>query len=459
MKIYAPQGYRIALLLSCGLSITALAEIPANNNRILTLQQAVNRTLQNNPQLAAYPFYLRQADANKLQADLRPTPEMSLSADNILGSGNKAGVDEAEITLSFSQTIELGGKRQSRYDYASGQQHQLQLEYDISRLDILAETSRRYYQLLALQAKGKLLAQRIERERQALTVIKQRARAGAVAQADVANMALQLANSEAQLHLNQRDQQQARLNLSQMWLAKADFSLAAGSLLQPPALPNQTELKAKIDNGIKSLKEDNGLPDFRYQLALQRLADNQLQLAQANGRSDITLNAGLRQFEATGDQALTLGVSMPLAFEKPNRGAIARAQVAQELSRQQTDIKRQQLALALEGIQQRLIANMELVERIQTQQMPLVRQLLKSSQIAYTRGQYSVLQWIDAQQQFFALQLRLVDTRLTVFNQILELERVLGRPIVSQTAPSETADTAEFKSASEATSVLEKNKI
>jgi len=91
--------------------------------------------------------------------------------------------------------------------------------------------------------------------------------------------------------------------------------------------------------------------------------------------------------------------------------------------------------------------------------MPLVRQLLKSSQTAYTRGQYSVLQWIDAQQQFFALQLRLVDTRLTVFNQILELERVLGRPIVSQTAPSETADTAEFKSASEATSVLEKNKI
>lgn len=452
MKTYSPQGYWVPLLLSCGLSATALAEVPANNN-ILTLQQAVNRTLQNNPQLAAYPFYLRQADADKLQADIRPTPRVGLSADNILGSGNKSGLDEAEITLSFSQTIELGGKRQSRYDYASGKQQQLQLEYDISRLDTLAETSRRYYQLLALQAKGDLLAQRIQRERQALKVIKQRARAGAVAQADVANMALQLANSEAQQHHNERDQQQARLSLSQMWLAKADFAAAAGSLIQPPALPNQTELKANIDNGINQLQENNGLPDFRYQLAMQRLADNQLQLARANGRSDITVNAGIRQLEATGDQAFTVGFSMPLAFENPNRGRIARAQIAQELSLQQTDIKRQQLALTLEGIQQQLTANLEHVEHIETQQIPLARQLLQSSQTAYTQGRYSVLQWIDAQQQFFRLQLRLVDTRLAVFNQILELERVLGRPVVSPAAQSETA------SVTEKTSALAKNKI
>jgi cobalt-zinc-cadmium efflux system outer membrane protein len=238
-----------------------------------------------------------------------------------------------------------------------------------------------------------------------------------------------------------------------MWLAKADFSLAAGSLLQPPALPNQAELKANIDNGINQLQENNGLPDFRYQLAMQRLADNQLQLAQANGRSDITVNAGIRQLEATGDQAFSVGFSMPLAFENPNRGRIARAQIAQELSLQQTDIKRQQLALALEVIQQQLTANLEHVEHIENQQMPLARQLLQSSQSAYTRGQYSVLQWIDAQQQFFGLQLRLVDTRLTVLNQILELERVLGRPIVSSPALSETAGV------SEKTSTQVKNKI
>lgn len=443
MNIYPPQGLTRPLQVTAIalLSMTAVAEqTQSSDQTILTLQQAVNRTLQNNPQLAAYPFYLRQADADKLQADIRPTPRVGLSADNILGSGNKSGLDEAEITLSFSQTIELGGKRQSRYDYASGKQQQLQLEYDISRLDTLAETSRRYYQLLALQAKGDLLAQRIQRERQALKVIKQRARAGAVAQADVANMALQLANSEAQQHHNERDQQQARLSLSQMWLAKADFAAAAGSLIQPPALPNQTELKANIDNGINQLRENNGLPDFRYQLAMQRLADNQLQLAQANGRSDITLNAGIRQLEATGDQAFTVGFSMPLAFENPNRGRIARAQIAQELSLQQTDIKRQQLALALEGIHQQLAANLEHVEHIETQQIPLARQLLQSSQAAYTQGRYSVLQWIDAQQQFFRLQLRLVDTRLAVFNQILELERVLGRPIVSPAAQSDTAN-------------------
>lgn len=434
MKTHTPQGVLIPLLMCCGFSTLVEADISANNGNVLTLQQAVNRTLQNNPHLLAYPFYLRQADADKLQADIRPIPQVGLSANNILGSGNKSGLDEAEITLSFSQTIELGDKRQSRHRLAAGKQQLLQVEYDISRLDTLAETSRRYYQLLALQAKGDLLQQRIRRERQALGVIKQRARAGAVAQADVANMALQVANSEAQQHHNSRDQQQARLSLSRMWLAKADFTAVAGSLIQSPALPGQSELTAKIDNGIKSL------PDYRYQLAMQRLADNQLKLAQANGRSNVTLTAGIRQLEATGDQALMVGFSMPLAFDNPNRGRISKAQITQQLSLQQTDIKRQQLSLELTGIQQQLTANLEHAEHIETQQMPLARQLLQSSQTAYTQGRYSVLQWIDAQQQFFRLQLRLIDTRLAVFNQILELERVLDRPIVSPTAQSETTD-------------------
>ena len=441
MNLHFPQGCCITLLLSCGLSTTALAETPANHSDVLTLHQAIHRTLQNNPQLTVYPFYLRQADADKLQADIRPTPKVNLSADNILGTGKKSGFDEAEITLSFSQTIELGNKRQSRYEFASGKQQQLQLEYDITRLDTLAETSRRYYQLLALQAKSELLEQRIQRERKAFNVIEQRAYAGAVTQADVANMALQLANSEAQQRQNQRNQQQAQRRLSHMWLANAEFDRVSGSLQNLPDLPSESELEAKIDNGI------NHLPDFRYQLAMQRLTDQQLQLAQANGRSDLTVNAGIRQLEASGDQALILGVSMPLAFENPNRGRIARAKTAQALSQQQTDIKRQQLQLALADIQQQLTANLERAEHIQSKQIPLAETLLKHSQKAYQQGRYSVLQWIDAQNQHFQLQLQLVDTRLTVFNQILELERVLGQPIVSPVALSDDdqSDTAQDK--------------
>lgn len=399
----------------------------------ISLQQAINLTLQKNPQLAAYPFYLRQADADALQANITPSPRLNLNADNILGSGDKSGLDEAEITLSLSQTIELGGKRQSRYQYASGKQQQLQLEYDLTRLDVLAETSRRYYQLLALQAKGGLLEQSIERERQALLVIKQRARAGAVAQADVANMALQLANSEAQQDRNQRNQQQARLRLSHMWLAKVEFAQVRGTLNHLPDLPAEAELKAKIDNGISGSQDGAILPDLRYQLALQRLADQQLRLAKANGQADLRVQAGIRQFEASNDQAFTLGISMPLAFENPNRGRIARAQIQQQLSRQQTEIKRQQLVLALTRIQQQLSANTEATTNLTERQIPLAEQLLDASGKAYRQGRYSVLEWIDAQNQYFQLQQQLIDTRLTVFSQILELERVLGMGIVSPT--------------------------
>jgi len=316
-------------------------------------------------------------------------------------------------------------KKQSRLDFADARQQQTQLEYHLARLDVLAETSRRFYQLMFIKQQQLLLKEREEKENSALKIIQRRANAGAVSDADASNMALRLANTQQLLQQNSAAREQARLNLAAMWLSDANFNSLAGDFNTLPPLPSAEKLQQQIEQQL------NALPSYRLQLAMQRLADQQLQMEQTKGRADLTLSLGLRQFENSGDQAFTLSASMPLSFNNPNRGRITAAKENRALSLQQSEQQRVQLSLTLKRLHQSLRRDLQLSQNIEQQLLPLAQKFLADTQRAYQQGVYSLLQWIDAQHQVFTLQQQLQNTRLSIHLQVLELERILGQPIVS----------------------------
>jgi len=379
----------------------------------LSLKHALQLTLRQNPQLKAYPFYVRQLEGEVIQAEFSPAAkaEIELSSDN--------------ATLTLSQNFELGNKRQARVGFTNAKQGQLQAEFEIAKLDVLAETSRRYYQLLALQKQKTLLSIRIGQEKRALKIINKRAKAGVVAQADVATMALGLSRSNntlEQLEFDIRLQQDA---LTAMWLEQGSITRIQGNLSKLPPLPDDETLAKIITAGI------NQLPDYRYQVALSRLADSRASLSQANGNANLNLGLGLRHNDISGDQSLVLTASMPLNFSNPNRGRIASAQAQQALSYEQVELKRQQLAIELTRIQTRLEKELRLAKRINKQLLPLASELLSTTQKAYRQGQYTVLQWIDAQNKVFNLEQDLINSQVRIFTQVLELERILGQSIIA----------------------------
>lgn len=401
------------LMLAC--TFPVLAADRADNS--LSLQQALQLTLQDNAELKNYPFYVRQIEGNIQQAKITPTAVADLK------------VSKYETTLTLSQNFELGNKRQTRIGFNTAQQQQVQAEFTIAKLDVLAETSRRYYRLLASQKQKTLLTTRIGQEQRALKIINKRAKAGSVAQADVANMALRLARSNNTLEQLQYRIELEKNRLAAMWLGAGNFNKVMGKLSQIPKLPDANQ-RAKIIS-----QRLDKLPDYRYQVALSRLADTRLKLAQANGRADINIGLGLRHNDNTGNQSLVLNAAMPLNFlnssGNPNRGRITSAQVQQQLSLEQIERKRSELEIELTGIQQNLEKDLRLAQRINKQLLPLASELLSNTQKAYRQGQYTVLQWIDAQDQVFNLEQDLIDSQVRIFNQILELERILGQSIVS----------------------------
>ena len=416
-----PAGSRRSSWFVCAawVLLTVSPCLTAQTRETIDLSWALQQTLQHNPELKAYPFALSGAEALRLQAGLRPVPTLGFTGENLLGNGEFDGTDFAEYTLSLSQVIELGEKREKRLQLAGARLQQLQQEYELARLDILAETGRRYYALLRLQSMQEWSKQRLLQDQRALDIVDQRARAGAVGRADVSKIRLRLARSESRQVQLVGELKLARLRLASLWLGKGGFSRATGALAQLPALPAAETIGDALD----------AAPELSHQLALQRLADSQVQLAQANGRGDLELGLGIRRLEISDDEALTFSVSMPLPFSNPNRGRIAAARAQQESSRVQAQARRQTLELSLLEILQRLRNQHDTVRLLETRLLPESKALLEDTEAGYQMGRYSVLQWVDAQTERSSVERELIETRTSIHLYTLELERITGQPM------------------------------
>ena len=117
----------------------------------INLASALRLTLEHNTELAAYPFTRRREEALQLQAGIRPSPKAQFMVENAFGSGAFRGIDATENTLTLNQLVELGEKRQRRVALRATRVQQLEWEYELARLDVLAETARRFYAVLELQ--------------------------------------------------------------------------------------------------------------------------------------------------------------------------------------------------------------------------------------------------------------------------------------------------------------------
>ena len=107
----------------------------------LTLRDALALALTQNPELAPFAWQERANEARILQAGLRPNPQLDLQLEDVLGTGDFSGGQEAQITLQLSQAIELGGKRAARTELASRARGVTESEYEWKRVDVLGDVT------------------------------------------------------------------------------------------------------------------------------------------------------------------------------------------------------------------------------------------------------------------------------------------------------------------------------
>ena len=403
--------------------VAMLCALPAfsafANVKTLTLKHALINTEQQNPLLKRYPYHQKILSALKSQAALSPNPVLNVEAENLLGTNDARGVQGAEITLAFSQLIELGDKRQSRINYATANIKAQAIQYQNTRLALLATTGERYYEALKFQTLLTLNSERQHVVSQALKAIKQRANAGAVSQADVTRMRYALSQVELETAKLNSEFERARLSLNELWNEQHDYTNFAGNMA--------TLIPLKSEQAL--LNAVNQAPEFAMlqQQYLQQAAN--LTLQKANGQSDINVGAGLRYNQQSDTSSLLFSFSMPLQLSNSNSGNIeaANSQLAL-LSKQQGQLRiqlRQQVRTLYAYYQGKTLQVQLLSELVIPQAQTLIEQSLKS----YQRGQISVLQLLDAQQALFDSKRALINTYAALYQTHLTLERLTGQSL------------------------------
>jgi len=403
--------------------VAMLCALPAfsafANVKTLTLKQALINTEQQNPLLKRYPYHQKILSALKSQAALSPNPILNIEAENLLGTNDARGVQGAEVTLAFSQLIELGDKRQSRVNYATANIKAQAIQYQNTRLALLATTGERYYEALKFQTLLSLNSERHQVVSQALKAIKQRADAGAVSQADVTRMRYALSQVELEKAKLNSEFERARLSLNELWSEQHGYTNLAGNIT--------TLISLKSEQGL--LNAVNQAPDFAMlqQQYLKQAAN--LTLQKANGQSDINVGAGLRYNQQNDTSSLLFSFSMPLQLSNSNSGNIEAANSQLALLRDQQGQLRIQLRQQVRTLYAYYQGKTLQVQLLSEQVIPQAQTLIEQSLKSYQRGQISVLQLLDAQQALFDSKRALINTYAALYQTHLALERLTGQSL------------------------------
>lgn len=394
------------------------AKSPSEVQVAVSLEQALARTLDQNPSLAMFSYRLRVADADVLQAGLRPTPAVSMEVENVGGNAPYGGVEGAQVTLALSQMIELGGKRDLREDVALLGASGERLAYETARLDILGETLRRYVELAEAEASVGLAERAVLLAEEAERVARHRVKAGAAPQSDITRLTISRQQATLALLRAQVRQRSASVWLALMWGEGAAENLKAASALLPlPALPSRETVLAQVKQA----------PLLRALITETRLREAQVRLAESSGRGDMTISIGARRDFLSNGNSMVLGLSMPLGSAKANRANKARAQAELQRSHLSREAGEMEMLASIDEMYRSLQLTREALILVEQQSLPLMRRLYHDIEKGYRAGRYSLLELISAQQERLALEQNVIDLAATFHLQRNELERLTGQ--------------------------------
>jgi cobalt-zinc-cadmium efflux system outer membrane protein len=400
----------LAILLIAAMPVVCVAD------GSLVLRQAVDRALERNLDLAAFDYEIQAQQGVLQQARARPSPEVGLLLENAAGSGRRSGFDAAETTLSLGFLIERGA-RERRIDVATAGDELLAVEKRIQRLDVAAETARRFVTLLERQqalddarAASKLVEETVK-------AVQARVRAAKVPEAEEGRASAQLARARLDEEHAEHELASARLRLAALWGAtEADFDQAQGDLLTLPPLESYETLHERIVRNS----------DFERLVSEKRVREAELRLAEMRGKPPWHVTAGVRRFEEDEDHAVVLGITVPLPSRAAARGAIeqARAESAQIDGR--TRALRARLEAELFALYQELQHSYREVAVLRVEVLPRVEAALEQSRYAYERGRYGYIEWITAQRELLDVRRALLDASARLQQFRIEIERLTG---------------------------------
>jgi cobalt-zinc-cadmium efflux system outer membrane protein len=399
-------------------SVIVAAEEPRG---VLTLRDVLRLTLLRNPQLNAFTFELRAAEARTIQAGVLPNPALSAELENIGGTGSiTKGARASESTLQLSQLIELGGKRAKRLRLAGLERELTGWDYEVKRLDVLTEAKKAFVDVVATAERLAFTADLLRLAEHVQRTVSARVQAGKVSPIEETRTRVTVSTARLQAQQARSSHAAAKKRLAASWGSTTPvFEGVSGSLDTTAPLPSLEALTSRVQMN----------PDIARWTSEMEARRAQVEVARSKAVPDLTVSGGVRYLNETKESAFVLGLSIPLPLFDRNQGGIREAHARltkAELERRAAEVR---VSTAFADAYQSLVSAANEVTTLQNDVLPAAEEAFQATQEGYRLGKFGLLDVVDVQRTLFDTRGRYLEALAVYHKAVAEVERFSGEEL------------------------------
>lgn len=386
---------------------------------VLHLREALAAALLGNPDLAARSYEIRAREAEVLQARRRPAPILFAEVEDVAGSGDFRGADEAQSTLLLGQLVELGGKRTARARLAAAEQELAGWDYEAERIAVFTDTADAFVEVLAAQERLRLADEALGVARAVRRVAADRVAAGLASPAEEIRAAVAVDAVGVEREHADHELETARTALAARWGGEARFERAEGDLGALPVPPPLAELQRRALEG----------PDLGRWAAELESRDAALARVRSERIPDLMISGGPRHLNGSDDVALVLSASLPIPLWSRNQDAIAAARHRSAKIASERRAAEVRVSAAVSTALTALRASTEEAALLERRVLPGFERALVVLRRGYEEGRHTQLEVLEGVRAQLAAREQRLRALAEAQHSVLQIERLTGAPL------------------------------
>jgi cobalt-zinc-cadmium efflux system outer membrane protein len=394
----------------------------SQNKQLITLDEAIDLALLHNHAMKATRTLILQNQAQEITANLRPNPTLSADTQFIpffspqdFSGDNLNNVQQFDIGVGY--LFERGHKRQRRLQAARDQTAVTRSQVADAERTLAFNVAQQFISVLLSESTLQFALQDLKGFQQTVDISQEQFKAGYIGEGDFLKIKLQLL--------------QFQTDVSSARLAKLQALVGLRELLGYDALPADFDvigdlayqaLKAKVEDlQAKALRER---PDFRAAELGVAAAQSQILLAKANAKVDVN---GTYDFtHVSGENTASLFANFELPFFNRNQGEIARTGYALTQAKEQQQSASDTVLSDVASAYEALRSNDEVVELYASGYLKQAQDSRDISEYAYQRGAASLLDYLDSERSYRAIQLAYRQALASYMTALEQLKEAVG---------------------------------
>ncbi len=398
-------------------------------NSKMTLDQTLEEACLANPSLKLIEAQRPVAEAGIVQAKIRVNP---------FYQGEFAPAENTYRFYMITATTQLGLKRQRRIEVAKGLIDSTNATIRTMAWKIRQDTESAYFELAIAQQTLQVMEDYLETTKRLSATTQKRREARDASGLEVLRAEAAVADAKAQVVPVEVRVQQAMRQLNLILGRPPENPIE----IMPPAFLSLRKSSARIPPFTTLISQaEKYRPEFRQNDADLSVQASRIKLARSfwwpdvqttMGMSSVAQNANNDWFGSRLLNKPAWMLTMPIPINDHGQGILATAIAAYRQLQQQRIALVNQVRQEVNLTYSSAYATEQQMDILVNESLPKQARILSMSEIGYKNGVLDLTAAITAQQSALATRINFLQTATSYFQALVQLERAVGRPIISE---------------------------